>query len=398
MCNTTNTNMMLLTASMILGGVASAATPTYEDLALHKTYNVSDSTSSDGVSMKFQPFAYADGRMHSGGYGMVIDSNYACQSNHELMLNNINCTYDFASSIGSQHYVRFAFGEYAGNINMIVNGDPRNTDNFIDLDGQVIGGATFKVLSGGLGNDCGVAELSGNIHQLTLGGQQFVVDNLAVENDPCQYGYEDLVTADTYQYLDSFVTGDILCHQLGFQWSSSTWFFNGTTTVDSHGYACSYGNELWLNNSTIAHDFEASVGTLENVTIQFGEYGGNVNIDINGDFRNVNNFIDLDGLTIGGVHVRVPYGGFGDDCGKLELGGHVKVLAIGGQECWIDCLEGDVITAPNGDANNDGSVNVQDLLELLTQWGSCSGGCTADFNGDQSVNVMDLLIMLEYWG
>ena len=395
--NKSTTTLALATACMMAGSV-SAATPAYEDLTLHHTYHVMDTTSSEGVTMNFKPFFYADGSPHTGGYGMVIDSSHACQADHELMLNNINCTYDFASSIGSQSYVRFAFGEYAGNINMDVNGDMRNTDNFIDLDGKVIGGATFKVISGGLGNDCGIAELSGTIHTLTLGGQQFVVDNLAGEADPCQYGYEDLTAGDTYNYPDTFVTGGILCRQLGFQWSSSTWFFNGTTTVDNRGYACSYGNELWLNNSVIAHDFEASIGTMENVTIQFGEYGGNVNIDINGDFRNVDNFIDLDGLTIGGVLVHVPYGGAGDDCGKLELTGHVKVLAIGGQECWIDCLEGDVVTAPNGDANGDGSVNVQDLLELLTQWGQCSGSCSADFNGDQSVNVMDLLIMLENWG
>jgi len=235
--NKSTTTLTLVTACMLAGSV-SAATPAYEDLTLHHTYHVMDTTSSEGVTMNFKPFFYADGSPHTGGYGMVIDSSHACQADHELMLNNINCTYDFASSIGSQSYVRFAFGEYAGNINMDVNGDMRNTDNFIDLDG----------------------------------------------------------------------------------------------------------------------------------------------------------------LTIGGVLVHVPYGGAGDDCGKLELTGHVKVLAIGGQECWIDCLEGDVVTAPNGDANGDGSVNVQDLLELLTQWGQCSGSCSADFNGDQSVNVMDLLIMLENWG
>ena len=265
-----------------------------------------------------------------------------------------------------------------------------------DLDGQVIGGATFKVTSGGYGNDCGVAELHGPVGQLLIGGQELVVDNITnTEDEPCQYGYEDLLTGDTYNYPDTFVTDGILCRQLGFQWGSSTWFFNGTTTVDNRAYACASGNELWLNNSMIAHDFAASVGTMENVSLQFGEYGCNVNIDINGDFRNVANFIDLDGMTIGGVTVHVPTGGLGNDCGKT---GRVDVLAIGGQECWIDCLEGDVATTPQGDANNDGSVNVQDLLELLSQWGQCSGDCSADFNGDQMVDVTDILTMLANWG
>ena len=395
----TSTTTLALATTCLLAGTVTAATPAYEDLTLHDSYAVMDTANSDSVSMIFRPFFWSNGTPYSGGYGQVIDGGFACQSDNELLLNNISCVYDFASSIGTQSYARFAFGEYGGNINLAVNGDLRNVGNFRDLDGLVIGGATFKVAAGGYGNDCGVAELHGPIGQLLIGGQELVVDNVtSTEGEPCQYGYEDLLTGDTYNYPDTFVTDGILCRQLGFQWGSSTWFFNGTTTVDNRAYACASGNELWLNNSMIAHDFAGSIGSMENVSIQFGEYGGNINIDINGDFRNVANFIDLDGLTIGGVTVHVPYGGHGNDCGKLELTGRVDVLAIGGQECWIDCLEGDVTSTPNGDTNNDGSVNVQDLLELLNQWGQCSGSCSADFNGDQMVDVTDLLTMLANWG
>ena len=118
------------------------------------------------------------------------------------------------------------------------------------------------------------------------------------------------------------------------------------------------------------------------------------------DFRNANNFIDLDGSVIGGVLVSIPYGGLGNDCGTMVLTGTVGTLGLGGQELWLDCLEGDSNgnQSKPGDANGDGTVNVMDLLAVIQAWGACSGDCPADLNGDGTVNVMDLLMVLENWG
>jgi hypothetical protein len=53
-----------------------------------------------------------------------------------------------------------------------------------------------------------------------------------------------------------------------------------------------------------------------------------------------------------------------------------------------------------GDLNDDGVVNVSDLLMLFDCWGPVtSPDCEcADFNGDNVVNVSDLLIMFDNWG
>lgn len=53
-----------------------------------------------------------------------------------------------------------------------------------------------------------------------------------------------------------------------------------------------------------------------------------------------------------------------------------------------------------GDLNDDGVVNVFDLLILLAEWGECADprDCPADLNGDGVVNVHDLLILLANWG
>lgn len=52
------------------------------------------------------------------------------------------------------------------------------------------------------------------------------------------------------------------------------------------------------------------------------------------------------------------------------------------------------------DVTGNGSVNVQDLLAVITQWG-CTGTCSADVNaclGDGVVNVADLLTVISNWG
>lgn len=52
------------------------------------------------------------------------------------------------------------------------------------------------------------------------------------------------------------------------------------------------------------------------------------------------------------------------------------------------------------DFNNDGIVNVPDLLQMTGNWGPCSGTtkCPWDLNGDGIVEKIDLLILLHAWG
>ena len=54
----------------------------------------------------------------------------------------------------------------------------------------------------------------------------------------------------------------------------------------------------------------------------------------------------------------------------------------------------------DADLNEDGVVNVFDLLILLENWGSCpeNAPCPEDLTRDDQINVFDLLILLESWG
>ena len=83
-------------------------------------------------------------------------------------------------------------------------------------------------------------------------------------------------------------------------------------------------------------DFGGSIGSQADLRILFGEYGGNINLEVNGDFANFENFLDIDGTALGGVVVSVISGGTGSDCGELMFEGTTDTLMIGGQELWID--------------------------------------------------------------
>ena len=49
------------------------------------------------------------------------------------------------------------------------------------------------------------------------------------------------------------------------------------------------------------------------------------------------------------------------------------------------------------DIDENGIVDVADLLTVIDSWGVCNG-CAADLNGDNAVNVTDLLTLIDAWG
>ena len=59
-----------------------------------------------------------------------------------------------------------------------------------------------------------------------------------------------------------------------------------------------------------------------------------------------------------------------------------------GDNSWCPVCEDDI--------NADGTVNVNDLLAVITSWGACV--CMEDINGDALVNVEDLLLVIQDWG
>jgi len=56
------------------------------------------------------------------------------------------------------------------------------------------------------------------------------------------------------------------------------------------------------------------------------------------------------------------------------------------------------VTACEGDADDDGTVDFGDVLAVLNAWGPCPPPCTPDVDGSGDVDFGDLLVVLNDWG
>jgi hypothetical protein len=102
-------------------------------------------------------------------------------------------------------------------------------------------------------------------------------------------------------------------------------------------------------------------------------------------------------LETGLHHVRIDYFqrfGAAGAIVRIEGGGLSKQIIP--STMWRH----EVASAP-GDANGDGSVNIEDLLIVIDGWGACPDPpaiCAGDVTSDGSVNIQDLLLVIEHWG
>ena len=104
--------------------------------------------------------------------------------------------------------------------------------------------------------------------------------------------------------------------------------------VDSTNHAQGTGLNMNARNANLNFQFNYP---LSEVILKFAELGGNINLRVNNDFRNVNNLIDENGSTIGGVNVTVTAVQQGNNWyGEMSLNGAINDFAIGGQELWLD--------------------------------------------------------------
>jgi hypothetical protein len=99
-------------------------------------------------------------------------------------------------------------------------------------------------------------------------------------------------------------------------------------------------------------------------------------------------FLVADFVTPGDqVQVRFTAGDLGD--------GSIVEAGVDGVRVVKAACDGD--PGVPGDVNGDGSVDVEDLIEIITNWGPCPG-CPADLTGDGVVNVEDLVEVITNWG
>ncbi|TKJ30797.1 MAG: hypothetical protein CEE40_03815 [Chloroflexi bacterium B3_Chlor] len=306
----------------------------FEDLPLGTQYHVPERFTDSGVEITVRAFQWDNGDWTTDGFAEVSDTWDAGGSGHGMIVNNVNLDFDFCCTVSE---LTLKFGEYGGNLNIDVNGIFKNFENFADIDGSNFDGVTVTVTDG-LGNDTGTLTLSGPITSFALGGQELVIDEIcygecapAPEVVEC-VDFEDPPLAQQYFIFDRFNDSGVEITVAAFQWGDGRWTTDGYTHVTEQGLAGGSGQEMWINNVNLDFDFCC---TVREVTLKFGEYGGNLNIDVNGIFKNFDNFADMDGSNFDGVTVTVT-DGLGNDTGTLTLSGPITSFALGGQELVID--------------------------------------------------------------
>ena len=150
----------------------------------------------------------------------------------------------------------------------------------------------------------------------------------------CCLRFSDLTAGATYNVGDTITTSgtDIKVEQ--FQWGNNNWTSSGRAEVDTRNYSLGSGKDLRPGNVNLRFMF---VYPLDKITLKFGELGGNNNIKVNDEFKNVGDLISLNGTTIGGAQVTVNAVQQGNNWyGNMILDGNIDNFSIGGQELWLD--------------------------------------------------------------
>jgi hypothetical protein len=313
----------------------------FSDLAVGAQYEPGDVFVSSGI-----PIAVSDHWVDVGpcsgntssGFTEVVATELACQATPELNVNNVTLTFDFGQPVTD---VLIPFGEYGGTVSLSVNDACAVVENFADLSGTGMDGVLVTVFDfGDPGQSCGVIRLGGEVTTLAIGGQELFIDGITycpLCPDITRSAFEDQALGTDFFVGDALTSGAATHTFSDFYFPAatcSTAFAGGVATVGNNELACSDGLELQLNNINDTIDFG---GTVDRLLLAFGEFGGNVNLEINGDCRNASDFSELSNQLIGGVYVGVEeFGDPGQSCGALYAIGPIDEFKIGGQELWID--------------------------------------------------------------
>ena len=154
---------------------------------------------------------------------------------------------------------------------------------------------------------------------------------LAVAGPVCA-DFEDLTVGDKYHPGDSFVSGPHSFEVHGLvNPADGTVLTGGFVEVEDDQDAGGSGKDLELNNTNLE---VVLADPVAGITLKAGEYGGFVNLMVNGDLRTGNDLTDFHGLFIGGALVEVATPG--PNLYKVRVSDGVSSFSIGGQEFFVD--------------------------------------------------------------
>ncbi|WP_264322338.1 SdrD B-like domain-containing protein [Zarconia navalis] len=187
---------------------------------------------------------------------------------------------DDASVAESVTDLSLVFGEFGGNLNLEINGDFRNFEDFADIDGDTVGGVDVSVVNG-FGDDQGTLQLSGDISSFSVGGQELWIDD--VEASSNAVGFEGLLFPTSYSVGETFADAGAAVTVKPFAFSNGTLTNIGSASVDNTGQAGGSGQDVNLNNVNLSFNFSEVPGTH---TVEVGENEDITDIDFGNRLSN----------------------------------------------------------------------------------------------------------------
>ena len=156
----------------------------------------------------------------------------------------------------------------------------------------------------------------------------------AVQTSESCINFEDATVRSQYRVGQTFVSGETLVSVGPFFFTEGQSTDQGFAQIDQNTQAGGSGKDVLVNNVNLSFGFDSP---LEGVTINYGDYGGTVNLAINGELAIENSLLDLDDTSVGDVQVAVtPNGANDNQTGRVTLSGTIERFSIGGQEFWLD--------------------------------------------------------------
>jgi hypothetical protein len=375
--------------------------PTYDDIATGTGYAPGDTFSTLGIPCKVTPYVNSIGTSLSGD-AAIQNATWSCGEDNEVRTYSSTIDHDFTSMAGVND-MTVRVGDYGPGVNLFINGAGYWAADWRDYDGATIGGCSVTVPGSTSSGGCDVLEISGHVDTLRLGGEETAIDCIEWLTEGSGnpgpgfcLTYDEVPPMPATEFVpsDDFTTGGIGCTIGDQNFDDGTSFTDGSAFAQPSFFACGSGQELAIRACSVNHRFAETVGPMEKVSITVADHGGVLNLGINGELAIFDLYEEIDGLTIGGVTVRVTSGGGLNECTRLEFEGTLDNLLLGGGQLFIDCLEGTVVESDDpSDLNGDGAVNGQDLAVLLSAWGAQGG----DITGDGATDGQDLAQLLADW-
>ncbi|MFC1738736.1 hypothetical protein ACFL1G_06785 [Planctomycetota bacterium] len=160
------------------------------------------------------------------------------------------------------------------------------------------------------------------------------VAGLLQNADAVVIDFEDGGLGNTYNVGDRFITSGVEVIGEEFQCPNETWYDRGRAAIQDYSLADGASKGVAINNIILNFNFNTN---LEGLSLQYGEYGGNLNIQVNDTFVEFDNFADIDNSSVGGALIfTLDVGDAGQSTGAMFIVGRIEMFKIGGQELWID--------------------------------------------------------------